>query len=361
MFLFTCVSWKRETAAHVVLLGSTVFCDQAVFNISVRPPCKLPIRRTMTPVCIRSYLASWETYFFSSPHRWLFLWTRVPALQASEESLASFAERYAVAATSVTKAAACLDLEKIEADAARLMATSDVEQSSEESSEEETSDEESSDEESSDEETSEDESSEDEHGSPGEDDGADETGVAEAAQAAAGAVPESSPKAPRTRKTGASTRTVVPSAAGPCGADVLVGTTGCRTNSGSISDGRGVERAESGSISTTASGDADQTCTSRGVERSADLLQLEALSSHGGAVEAGKGVSSTLASRLAVLSLEKQSTPLSAGGNIVGLGAENGANAPRQPPSIPSKIADNGSGAASGVEAARRGALIEEL
>lgn len=300
----------------------------------------------------------------------------VPALQASEESLASFAERYAVAATSVTKAGACLDLEGIEARAARLMAAGDKGESSEESSEdsseeEETSDDEASDEETSDEETSDEETSEEESSGSGEGGGGDETRGAEAAQAAEGAVPASSSSIPPADcKAGTFSPADAAPAAEAGGPGVLRGAKGgCSgTSSIGISSGGGGggdgEGAGTVAAATTASGDFDQTSSSRGVERSADLLHLETLASKGGAADAGNGVSSTLASRLAVLSLEKKPTPLIPGSGTVALGGANGASAPPLPPPLSSETAESGSGIASdggGAEGARRRALIEEL
>lgn len=295
----------------------------------------------------------------------------VPALQASEESLASFAERYAVAATSVTKAGACLDLEGIEARAARLMAAGDKGESSEESSEDSSEEEETSDEETSDEETSDEETSEEESSGSGEGGRGDETRGAEAAQAAEGAVPASSSSIPPADcKAGTFSPADAAPAAEAGGPGVLRGAKGggSGTSSIGISSGGGGggdgEGAGTVAAATTASGDIDQTSSSRGVERSADLLHLETLASKGGAADAGNGVSSTLASRLAVLSLEKKPTPLIPGSGTVALGGANGASAPPLPPPLSSETAESGSGIASdggGAEGARRGALIEEL
>lgn len=288
------------------------------------------------------------------------IWTRVPALQASEESLASFAEQYAVAATSVTKDSACLDLERVEAEAARLMA-SGVEQSSQESSEG-TSDEETSDEETSDEESSEDESSEEESSTCEEDDAHDGGDVAEAVQAKDGTVPESlstepvckpdtfaSPVAPATAD--------VESTVGEPG--TLLVTEGGRVNISSSRSGGGGEGASLGATSTTTGVDIDHNSRSRAVETSADLLQLETLSSKGRAAETG--ASSTLASRLAMLSLEKQPIPPVPGSGIVALGGADTL----LPPPLSSKAAGNdGSGTGSDggrAEGAQQGALIEEL
>eukprot|EP00903_Cladosiphon_okamuranus_P011174 g10546.t1 len=268
--------------------------------------------------------------------------------KASEESLASFAERYAVAANSVTKAGACLELESIEAKAARLMATDGVEESSEDTGEEETSDGETSDDA-----TSEDESSEEESSGSGEDDDGDETGVAESVQAVKGTLPAPSSTSQVACEADACAPAVAARAAEAGDAGVLGGVKGGRTNSGG--GGSEGEGAVSVATSITASGDIDQPSSSRGVARSAELLQLETLATKGEAAEAGSGVSHALASRLAVLNLEKQPTPLRSGGGIVAFGRADGANAP-QPQMSTTAAGDEG-----GVEGTRRRALIEEV
>ena len=299
----------------------------------------------------------------------MLLLARFAVLQASEESLASFAERYAVAATSVTKDGACLDLERIEARAARLMAAGDNEESSEESSED-SSEEESSDEDTSDEETSADESSEGESSGSGEDDGGDDTDVAKASQAPEGTVPISSSVPPVECDAHTTVPAVAALAAEAVDPGVIRGTKGGGTSvissgGGGGGGGGGGEGAVSAATPATTSGDIDQTSSPRDVERSADLLHLEALASKSGAAEAGNGVSSTLASRLAVLSLEKKPTPLMPGSGIVALGGSSGANtSPPPPPTLSSETAETGGGIATGegvAEGVRPRPLIEEL
>ncbi len=293
-------------------------------------------------------------------------------LQASEESLAALAERYAVAATSITKDGACLDLERIEAEALGLIAASGSAESSEEKEEQEegSSEEDSSDEDSSDEDSSDEESSEEEDGSSGEEGCDVQTGAAgvekagegvastlpSVAAAAAAAAPDFLAPAPIADEGVDDAETGT-----RCDPKNLPGSKGRVTSS--QDEGGGVGKLPASGASTSVC-DVAQSTSSRGVARSADLLQLETLVGGAGSTCTGDEASATLASRLAVLSLGEQRASLGPEGVVEGLREADGANGPVAAAAVSSKKEGNTCDAGSvvdGTDRSQRTPLIEEL
>ena len=267
--------------------------------------------------------------------------------QASEASLAAFAERYAVAAASTAKSGVCLDLERIEAEAAGVAAPASEEgrhsqkggiNSSEESSEE-TSEESSDD-------GSEESSSEDDSSSSGEEESSSEEEEEEVKIVGKG---EEQEKIRLEEAEANSTLTKQPNGA-------VDGGEGSTTDEQAVptKDVAGVAVGAGGQDrvgKTPGSGSTSSTSTScgartgSGVERNSDLLHLESR------VDDGPGrAASVVTSRLSSLSLEKQ--PRGPLDGAVGTVGKKKADASAR---------GEGSGVSVGAGDGRRKNLIQEL
>lgn len=275
--------------------------------------------------------------------------TNMHGFQASEASLAAFAERYAIAAASVTKSGARLDLERIEAEAAGVTAPASAaareaeegrhsqkggKNSSEESSEERS--------EESSEDGSEESSSEYDSSSSGEEESSLEEEEEEAKEK--GEVHESNrPEEAEENSTSAKqTKGEVDGGKGLTTDELAVPTEDVpRSAVGAHSQDRVEEIPGSGSSASTSCG----ARTGSRVERSSDLLHLESRVDD----RAGRAAS-VIAGRLSSLSLEKQPRgPLDGAAGTIG---EKKADA-----SSPSE----GSGVGVGAGDGRRKNLIQEL
>ncbi|CAN0259489.1 unnamed protein product [Ectocarpus sp. 13 AM-2016] len=314
--------------------------------------------------------------------------------KASEESLAALAESYAAAAASITKSGACLGLERIEADAERMIAAGEggsedeEESSAEASSEEEDSSEESWEE--STEESSDEESSADEDGGGGGGGGEEKKAEAqpggdEASGVGIGrtsATPSTqahssealaSPAAGHDANTAAddADATALSNEAAKSGASGAASTAGSTENGSGISSSGGKHGERDPQRSTTPAvapgrtgaddDDASEPSASRAVERNTDLLQLESLA---GKASLGGGTSSSaLASKLSGLSLGEHGAPILPGGRVCVGKVVEGSPPPLPPPSSEAvgSSADDGCSGGGEEGMGRRKKLIEEL